>query len=531
MSKTDVNFRIGGDSSPLERELRRSKGHVDRYSNGVVSQFRRLESRVAQHLKRGLVNPITGLVAAGSILAMSRQVMEYNANLTRMGIQGGISADEQMRLKGEMLDVAYASGQSRDAILQGLNAIVQRTGDLGFARDVMKDMAIASTATGASMEDLGALASNLQQKLRLGKGEIMSAFNILTVQGKAGAFTLEDMARMGERLFSAAKRLDVSGLDDVRKIGAFAQIARMGTGSSEQATTAVERSISNILAKQKEIENLGVNVKDNGKVRAFDELIKDIIAATKGDEGVLGKLFGEEGIRAVSIIASAYRETGGFDLFDKLMRSDVGREGELLKDFARYSGEAKFQWQVLATAATEFADTALGPVIKSASDALKEMTGNPDKMAAFRAEIVTTATAVAELAKLLMALTWPARKIMQFWGTYYEWADTIAEKDGGMTAGGQVLEKYRIKWNMIPEEKRRSYLEEAKAGGRPVNIMKAVVDYERDKRSGSAPIAAKNDVDVNVYIDTAARVRTDSTSSGGAVSARVNLPRGSFAHE
>jgi TP901 family phage tail tape measure protein len=324
-----------------------------------------------------------------------------------------MSNAELLRLRKTIDDVAYASGQQRPEIYLGLNKIVEQTGDLQFARDVMLDLAIASTATGAGMEYLGALAVQLRDKMRMGKEEIKASLNLLTVQGKAGAFTLENLATLGERLFAAAGRFNMRGIQDVATFGAFLQIARMGTGSSEQAATATENVLADILDKSKEIKKTGFNIfKDNGDLKKFDEIIKGIIVATKGNEVKLGSIFGRESIRAMTVLASTYRETKGFALFDELTKADAGKSNEIMADFARYSQSAKYQLQQLSNVVWDFADAALSPIIGDLSTKLKDLTNDPEKMQKFISDVKQMGASFGDTATSLLNIVDALNKLV-----------------------------------------------------------------------------------------------------------------------
>jgi TP901 family phage tail tape measure protein len=378
-----VNILIGTDGRRLDAGLR----HAEKSLSGFGNRVNTIGNRIGSGLGKTLVGPFAAMASAGAIAYVSKQIIEFDSDLTRLAIQGNMTAESQMRLRDEIVNTGLAAGQSRTDILAGLDAIVEKTGDLDFAKEVMKDMAYASTATGASMADLGALASQLQTKFGLVGKEVSQAFNLLTSQGKIGSFTLENMAAQGERLMGAAGRLGAKGLGELNKFGALVQIARSGTGSAEQAATAVERVVASIISKQGDIKDaLNFDVKNAaGDFKSIDEILKQIIKRTGADQQKLGDIFGDEGIRAVSIIAEEYRKTNGFAIFDKYTSSD--RPGEIMRDFARYSQTAAYQINILKGVFTEFADSALSPIIAEVTENVRELTNDPAKMAQFREQI------------------------------------------------------------------------------------------------------------------------------------------------
>ena len=407
MSRTEtLKLIISGDGRKLSNEIGKSERQIKSYGNSISSIFTGVNKHIYSSVKRMATNPLAIVGGTAGLLYAGKQIVDYDSKLTRLGIQAEISAKEMFALREQISKVSLASGQSRLGILSGLDKIVEQTGDLAFARDVMNELAVASTATGAGMEYLGALAVQLKEKFKVGKAEIGTALNLLTVQGKAGAFTLENMATLGERLFAAAGRFDMNGLKDLGNFGALMQVSRMGTGSSEQATTAIENLLSDILNKQKQIRKAGFNIfGSDGELKHIDEIIKGILIATKGNEIKLGQIFGQESIRGLSTLAKLYRDTHGFELFDKLAGADADHANQILKDFAKYSQSAKYQIDQLGNIFGEFADAGLSPIISDLNVNLRKLTENPQEMEKFLTKIRGMGKDLGDSATSILKLT------------------------------------------------------------------------------------------------------------------------------
>jgi hypothetical protein len=155
-----------------------------------------------------------------------------------------MATKEQMKLKEEIDNVAMATGQSHGDILEGLNKLRDETGDLGVARDLMQDIAVASGATGASMESLGGLAGSLTEKLHLSKEELKESLNLVVAQGHQKGFSLDALAENSERIFAAASRFNMSGMGDMRKFTAFLSTAKQSLGSEGKAMLGIEGILS-----------------------------------------------------------------------------------------------------------------------------------------------------------------------------------------------------------------------------------------------------------------------------------------------
>jgi len=453
----ELLLRIGADIRQYEAGLRRVEAGAKTLKQRVAGFNRDAGAKIGAGLGR-LASPFTALLGGAVILKATHDIVKFDSALTRMAIQGNMSAEEQMKLRDTIMDTTMATGQSRESLLGGLDAIVERTGDLAFARTIMKDMAIASTATGASMGDLGALAANLRDKMGLAKGEIMGAFDVLTTQGKAGAFTLENMATMGERLFAAAGRFGVKGMGGIKEFGALVQMARMGTGSSEQATTAIEGAMADIIDKAEMLKASGFSIFKPGtknEIKSVSEVFKGIIKMTGGDVTKLQKIFGRESIRGVTAIADAYKKTGGFDLFDKLTK---GGAPTMMKDYARYTASAAYQFSLLRNAAVLFADSALSPLIGNVAEKIRSLTNDPAAMERFIGQIKALGSEIGSLLDFLMqvaenpAFKWFVANPIRALGAYAEYNEASSEAAARTQT---VAHQRKATWSTLDEAQRR----------------------------------------------------------------------------
>lgn len=534
----DVKLSLSGDNKKLKRVLTDSERATARFEKKSLSNFGKFRNGLNNNsFANGLTSPFVGLLATGAVLAAGKQIVDFDSKLARLAIQGNITAEEQIKLREEIIKTANATGQGWNRMLGSSDAIVQRLGDMGLARDLMKDLGIAATATGAPMEDLGALAANLYQKIGISKDEMFSALNSLTAQGKMGAFTLEHMAAQGERLFAAASRFDIKGLDRFKKFGALVQISQMGTGSPEQATTAIEGMLSDIISKYKQIRKFtGVDIftdSSRKNLKDMDLIIKGIITGAGGDKTIMQKIFGRESVRGISMLVDSYNKTGGFALFDDIASADAKQGAILMADFARYSKEAAPQLQRVANLGRKFADQALSPSIKRFADAFSNI--SDAKMERYTKSIDTMSMALGRLAEgALWALDgWV--KLINLW-------DRMAKGSADFFYGTSDEEMHRgniiDQFNALPDDVKKGVRERSMAGEK-VNLeyevkryrtrMKKEIEEIILRNSGSAPNnggAAPNnvDVDVNVFVD--GEHVTANIKSEKATRTKIHLNRG-----
>ncbi len=385
--KTDVEINV---TSNLERRLPQLGRSLQNFSRQGAGNLRALGASVNSVSKS--IDTMTGRYTTWAAAIGAGASVRYLTNLqrrfTRLGITADISAGQVDKIKKQLFDIARERNIAVPAeeLADAIDVIVEKRGDLELATTNMRNIGYAIQASGAAGRDIGAMIADMQEKFGLGnEKDFLLALDTLVVQGKAGAFTLENLATQGNRVSSAMARTGRQGSDAVREMGATLQIFRQGAGSAEQATTAFERTIANLFDKQKQIKKLGVQLfdpeelkKGHQVMRPLSKVLEEIIIKTKGNEAVLGDMFGEEGIRGVSVLARAYRNTGRFDEYEKFLKLQ-GDGNQLMKDSARAANDAAAQWGRLLTNLQQVADTRLSGPFSAVADAAGALADN-DKL-------------------------------------------------------------------------------------------------------------------------------------------------------
>lgn len=357
------------DTRALQRDISRTERRMDQFGKKMSTTFERAGKSI-DRASTAILSGSRGLIGGAAIGMAAKRVIEFDGKLARMAIAADLSKKEMVALKKELYEFSKITKQPPDDLLEGLNAFVKRTGDFEYAIGTLKDMGIVASATGSSMADIGATAANLQSKMGIAKEEILAVFDVLAAQGKVGAFEISDMASNFEKLLSAATRFNIKGMEGMRTYGAFIQMAKRGTGTPEEATTAVERTIDDILSKHKEIRRLtGFSIidaeasKKAGRtvMKDFDLVLKEIISRTNGDVLKLKQIFNEVSIRAVTPLAESYLVHGGWSEFDKFARTG-GDGAAIMKDFAFWADTAAAKFGEFNTELKKFTDNLEGPI-------------------------------------------------------------------------------------------------------------------------------------------------------------------------
>ena len=297
--------------------------------------------------------------------------------MVRLGTQAGVSAQEVDKLKAQIFAVSRDQKIKIDPsqLLGAVDSIIERTGDLEFARDNLESIGMAIQASGAEGAAIGGLYAEFQ-KMGLGADAARQAIDTLTIQGKNGAFTLENLAALGPRVINAYTATGRSGAAALTEMGAALQVIRKGTGSSEQAATSFEALMRNLVdpTKQKKLKAMGVSVYDTtGKFRSVTDLMNEIVSKSEGDLSSLGTIFDSEAMRAFNSAISEFQRSGAVNSLGEFMKMQ-GDGSTIMKDSARNASTMAANLEALKTGFQSFADKNLSEPLEKAANVLNSVT-------------------------------------------------------------------------------------------------------------------------------------------------------------
>lgn len=354
---------------------------------------------------------VSGIVVAGAgAVARDRNELQEKANRLSINSRGAGEAfvsSNSLRSEFERTALAVPGVKASD-VADAASRFVSRTGDLKSARGMARTFATTSMASGAGMGDVAEAAAALRTQFGIkDDGQMKEALAALTFQGKAGAFEFSDAAGQLGKLSAAGSRFglsrDVSG---IKTLGGLTQIARSSTGSGEQAANAVEATLRQLVARATDgdvniKDNFGVDVfKDKGQTQTRDvkDILVETIAGAKGNLPKLQKVFGEEGIRAISPLIAEFNRAGeaagrnasqsdkmaaGTTAVRKMLDDSINAQGswaEVQKDAAQASQDATAR----VTAAWELVASRLGesfvPAIEATAAMLENIEGPVDML-------------------------------------------------------------------------------------------------------------------------------------------------------
>ncbi|SES28023.1 Phage tail tape-measure protein, controls tail length [Vreelandella subterranea] len=370
----------------LERQSRRYEGAMRNMANNGqrhMTRLQRVTGGVGRQLDR-VGNRWVALATGAAGFGTVRNLVNLEERFTRLGIQSQRSAEDMEALRQQIFETAREPDIRVDPsqITGAIEAIVEKTGDLEFAQENIRNIAAAISATGAEGTNIGEILAEFQKMDIRGMDEVLQSIDTLNVQGKEGAFTLQNLASLGPRVVTAYTALGRQGPEAIREMGAALQVIRQGTGSSEQAATAFEALLRTFqdaekakdLASKSGVQIFDADELERGRevLRPINELMVEIVEAADGRTSRLSEIFDAEAMRAFNAALGEYNRNGTVESMDRFFQVQ-GDGTTTMGDSARAAETAAGAMRNLSSAWQDFADTNLSEHIQAAADALNSL--------------------------------------------------------------------------------------------------------------------------------------------------------------
>lgn len=370
--KTSIKINLGGN---LPRKATSFAGSVRKIGTSAVKTGG-LVNRSFVGLGRGLDrlgNKFTALAAGIGGIAAIKGVADMQRHFTRLGNQVGATEEHMQKLKDRIFDVARQPEIkiNPDRIIEAVDQIIDKTGDLKFVEDNLDNIAIALQSTGAAGTDIGQIFVDLKTKFKLDDPiAMMKEFSRLVAQGDEGAMPLVKLGKIAPGVLAAYAALNRSGTDSVREAGSLLQTIAGGVGSVEVGATAFQGIIRDIQTKIVPLESAGIKIfddKSTNTMRSLPDILSDIFKLTKGDATQLRKIFGDESYKGITALLASFDRTSlkitGLDRFLSI-QADANK---LTEKSARAAKDAQAIWDSLGATWRKAANTTLLPVLKGVS--------------------------------------------------------------------------------------------------------------------------------------------------------------------
>lgn len=344
------------------KDRKEAEGAVRSFAGGVAGTARGLVSRgvgVAADVARGAgvsFDIASGVKKRVDLQAAATALSNAGYQEDGVGITG--VRQDPRAIMADIQKTGESYGIDQMDIAGALDKFVGKTGELQTGREMLDSFAKTAKATGASMEDVAAAAGAISNKL----GDVPDKANAINKvmlaiagQGKVGAVEIKDLATQMEKLTSQASKFQsnaaLKGLvgndtgANIAMLGVLAQAARKTEkGSAAQATQsamAFVRDLTSQTATKRILSQNQIGLytdKDKTQLRDPQEIIKDIISKTKGDQTKLSYMMSNQNSRAVvnafmDPYLAAYKGTkGSAKEKDEAGRAAVDAAFKTLKD-------------------------------------------------------------------------------------------------------------------------------------------------------------------------------------------------------
>ena len=368
----DVSIRIGADPTKLQNGLKQSSAAINSFGSRARASIARVGSSL-KGLADRMVTPFNSLVLGGGLGMAIKNVGDLSESLMYYGMAAKKSDADTKVFRDSLHKMAVETGVDADTILAGISRIGEVTGDFDFSEQMGETLAKAAKASGASVDELAAVAASMKTSMGWGAEQIASSFNSLIIQGDQGSYTLQKFAAEGKALLAAASSFGIKSQDQFANFGAYLQVMNTSIKSEAELTTSVSSLFNELIGKAKDLKKIGVRVFDkDGNLNDFDDIMHQLMEKTDGNIKKISPMFGASALKALTPVMAEYKN--GWQTLDAITKS--GQDGmnnteELDKRFQKTSDDFNTNVNKMKAVALQFADTNLAGPVEQLSAALK----------------------------------------------------------------------------------------------------------------------------------------------------------------
>ena len=397
MADNSVTLRIGADPTKLQNGLKQSSAAIDSFGSRARASIARVGSSL-KGLADRMVTPFNSLVLGGGLGMAIKNVGDLSESLMYYGMAAKKSDADTKVFRDSLHKMAVETGVDADTILAGISRIGEVTGDFDFSEQMGETLAKAAKASGASVDELAAVAASMKTSMGWGAEQIASSFNSLIIQGDQGSYTLQKFAAEGKALLAAASSFGIKSQDQFANFGAYLQVMNTSIKSEAELTTSVSSLFNELIGKAKDLKKIGVRVFDkDGNLNDFDDIMHQLMEKTDGNIKKISPLFGASALKALTPVMAEYKN--GWQTLDAITKSGqegMNNTGELDKRFQKTSDDFNTNVNKMKAVALKFADTNLAGPVDQLSEALKYLGEHQGLVSAgFKAMAVAAGALVA----------------------------------------------------------------------------------------------------------------------------------------
>lgn len=364
----------------------------DQFSNGIDKAGDRLKgfASAAKTALDGVDKAFSGVTGAIGAMGVSigvgaavKEFVSFEDRLVRVGLTADASAEQLTALKQSIYEAATSPEIKVDtsSILDALDVVMTKTGDLAYSEENIRNIAVAIKATGESGDAIGSVFAEFA-KFGYTAEQITSLMDDMVKQGDQGAFTFAEFAKQAPAVLAAYSQIGTTP-EHVRKANAAMQILTAGSKNADMAVTTLNATMNQLTDPKirEKIEMMGVTVRDKatGSLRDFNDIIGDIAHVVRdqfeGNTEVLKQIgLSDEAKKSVAAYINFYDK-----MYDGL--TNLGdTEGALLAKSAKAAQTLSSNFQNLQTSFYKFADANLTKPLGDLADILNKLAESPENI-------------------------------------------------------------------------------------------------------------------------------------------------------
>lgn len=353
-----ATIEIQAKSSGLAAQLREARAKLGTFADGVATKFKGAASKFGGFLGNqlfgeknkkgerggGAFQHAVGNLASGAISKVGdyltdagKSAFSFQERIERLKIAAGETPEVMNAWAKQMRDASVTTGMNKDQVLGAAEAYVRLTGDVKTARENTLTFAKVAQATGSSAEEIAVTAAAMGQNMKVPAAQFEEMFSALSIQGKAGAIELKDLASELSTIAPQWAQFGKgTGAKGVRELGAAMQIVKKGFGGdAAETTTGLSNFLTAVQKKGKRFGDLGVGsfFTKKGELKGVLDIVDQI---------------SKKGIRKDKLI-TAFGSTEAYRAFIQLRdnRAEVEKlvkasedGASIQRDFDEYMGSA-----------------------------------------------------------------------------------------------------------------------------------------------------------------------------------------------
>jgi len=352
---------------------------------GAAGGFANKTLGAIEKVDKALSGTAAKLAAFGvtlSVGAAAKGIIEMDHRMTRLGLTANASAEQISRIKKKIFEVAQASDIKIDPeeILRGLEVINDKTSDLDYAEENIRNIALAIQATGESGGSMADVYSEFQ-KFGYSAEQISSLMDDMVAQANVGAFSLGEFAKAAPQIFTTLDANKMGAMpENIKKINAALQIINAGVKSPTKAVQSFNAILEQLTNSdtQRDLKKMGINVKDKvtKEFRDFNDIMFEIVEKANNPRNAnsINKIFNASAMQGIRSFISQ-----GEQMSKKM--TDLGdTTGLLQKQSAAMAGTLQSNIKNLQTAFNSFADSNLTKPLENLTDLLNKLAEDPKRL-------------------------------------------------------------------------------------------------------------------------------------------------------